>query len=45
MPVQVPSSLDPRHEYYETDEQVSISVFDRGADPEQVKVTFHPRKV
>ncbi|KAF5375010.1 hypothetical protein D9758_000304 [Tetrapyrgos nigripes] len=34
-----------RHEYYETDERVTISVFDRGADAAQVSVKFEPRKV
>lgn len=35
----------PRHEFYETDEKLILSVFDRGADPEQVSITFEPRKV
>ncbi|KAK7058979.1 Cochaperone protein [Paramarasmius palmivorus] len=34
-----------RHEYYETDERVTVSVFDRGADPSQVNVKFEDRKV
>ncbi len=34
-----------RHEFYETDEKVTLSIFDRGADPAQVSVTFEPRKV
>ncbi|KAI1797927.1 SGS-domain-containing protein [Ganoderma leucocontextum] len=34
----------PRHEFYETDETVTLSIFDKGADPEQVKVFFEPRK-
>ncbi|KAI0639451.1 SGS-domain-containing protein [Trametes polyzona] len=34
-----------RHEFYETDERLTLSVFDKGADPEQVKVTFEPRKL
>ena len=34
-----------RHEFYEIDDKVVISVFDKGADPEQVKVEFEPRKV
>ncbi|KAJ7597014.1 SGS-domain-containing protein [Mycena floridula] len=33
-----------RHEFYETDEKITISVFDRGADPADVKVEFHDRK-
>ncbi|KAF8198974.1 SGS domain-containing protein [Pholiota molesta] len=33
-----------RHEYYETDEKVTLSIFDRGADPEQVSIKFEPRK-
>ncbi|EGN93944.1 hypothetical protein SERLA73DRAFT_78326 [Serpula lacrymans var. lacrymans S7.3] len=32
-----------RHEFYETEEKLTISVFDRGADPEQVTVKFEPR--
>ncbi|PFH54455.1 hypothetical protein AMATHDRAFT_134067, partial [Amanita thiersii Skay4041] len=34
-----------RHEFYETDEKVTISVFDRGADPAQVSINFEPRKI
>ncbi|KAJ3720004.1 SGS domain-containing protein [Lentinula raphanica] len=34
-----------RHEYYENDERTTISIFDRGADPEQVSLKFEPRKV
>lgn len=34
-----------RHEFYETDEKLTLSVFDKGADPAQVKVTFEPRSV
>ncbi|KAM5536226.1 hypothetical protein V8D89_010125 [Ganoderma adspersum] len=34
----------PRHEFYETDESLTLSIFDKGADPEQVKVSFEPRK-
>jgi len=33
-----------RHEFYETDEKLTLSVFDKGADPEQVKISFEPRK-
>ncbi|KAJ8489799.1 hypothetical protein ONZ51_g2710 [Trametes cubensis] len=33
-----------RHEFYETDEKLTLSIFDKGADPEQVKITFEPRK-
>ncbi|KJA29105.1 hypothetical protein HYPSUDRAFT_196528 [Hypholoma sublateritium FD-334 SS-4] len=33
-----------RHEFYETDEKVTLSIFDRGADPAQVSITFEPRK-
>ena len=35
----------PRHEFYESDERLTISVFDRNADPEQVSINFEPRKV
>ncbi|KAF8227424.1 SGS-domain-containing protein [Tricholoma matsutake] len=34
-----------RHEFYETDDKVTISIFDRGADPAQVSVKFDPRKL
>lgn len=34
-----------RHEFYETDERVTLSVFDKSADPAQVVVNFEPRKV
>lgn len=34
-----------RHEFYETDERLTISIFDRGADPSQVSVTFEPCKI
>lgn len=34
-----------RHEYYETDEKLTLSVFDRGADPDAVSVQLEPRKV
>ncbi|KAJ7492641.1 SGS domain-containing protein [Mycena latifolia] len=34
-----------RHEFYETDERVTISIFDRGADPAGVTVKFEPRKL
>ncbi|KAG6381151.1 SGS domain-containing protein [Boletus reticuloceps] len=34
-----------RHEFYETDEKLTISVFDRGADPGAVSVQFEPRKL
>ncbi|KAH9944342.1 SGS-domain-containing protein [Epithele typhae] len=34
----------PRHEFYETDERLTLSIFDKGADPAQVQITFEPRK-
>ncbi|KAJ6621727.1 SGS domain-containing protein [Mycena sp. CBHHK59/15] len=34
-----------RHEFYETDERLTLSIFDRGADPAQVSVKFEPRKL
>ncbi|KAF8577867.1 SGS-domain-containing protein [Ramaria rubella] len=36
-------SIQPRHEFYETDERVTISVFDKGANPDGVSVKFSPR--
>ncbi|KAF5355675.1 hypothetical protein D9756_003745 [Leucocoprinus leucothites] len=35
----------PRHEFYETDEKLIVSVFDRNADPAQVKISFLPREL
>ncbi|KAA1471515.1 SGS-domain-containing protein [Dentipellis sp. KUC8613] len=32
-----------RHEFYETDEKLTLTIFDRGADPAQVSVKFEPR--
>ncbi|KAF9237337.1 SGS domain-containing protein [Melanogaster broomeanus] len=34
-----------RHEFYETDEVLTLSVFDRGANPEEVSVKFAPREL
>ncbi|KAG0708835.1 SGS-domain-containing protein [Suillus ampliporus] len=34
-----------RHEFYETDEKLTVSIFDRGADPAQVSIMFEPRKI
>ncbi|KAG6851077.1 hypothetical protein H0H93_002969 [Arthromyces matolae] len=33
-----------RHEFYETDEVLTLSIFDRGADPSTVQVTFADRQ-
>lgn len=33
------------HEFYETDDKVTISIFERGADPEKVKVDLTPTSV
>ncbi|KXN90050.1 hypothetical protein AN958_05055 [Leucoagaricus sp. SymC.cos] len=35
--------ITPRHEFYETEEKLIISVFDRNADPAQIKIAFEPR--
>lgn len=37
--------LGSRHEFYETDERLTLSIFDKGADPEKVSIVFEPRKV
>ncbi|KAF8560334.1 SGS-domain-containing protein [Imleria badia] len=34
-----------RYEFYETDETLTLSVFDRGADPAAMSVQFEPRKL
>ncbi|KAJ7103553.1 SGS domain-containing protein [Mycena belliarum] len=34
-----------RHEFYETDERVTLSIFDRGADPAGVSLKFESRKL
>ncbi|KAK0465050.1 SGS-domain-containing protein [Desarmillaria tabescens] len=33
-----------RHEFYETDERLTLSIFDRNANPSEVDVQFEPRK-
>ncbi|KAI0825084.1 SGS-domain-containing protein [Trametes gibbosa] len=33
-----------RHEFYETEDKLTLSIFDKGADPEQVKIAFESRK-
>jgi len=38
-------SLASRHEFYESDNKLTLSIFDKGADPSQVTVIFDPRKV
>ena len=43
--VSADSGTSSRHEFYETNENLTLSIFDKGADLEQVKVTFEPRKV
>ncbi|KAK7694699.1 hypothetical protein QCA50_001887 [Cerrena zonata] len=35
----------PRHEFYETDQKLTLSIFDKGADPEKVQITFNPRSL
>lgn len=46
MPVSVFGRNDcRRHEFYETEDHLVLTVFDRGANPEQVSVKFEPRKV
>lgn len=34
-----------RHEFYETDDRLTLSIFDRGVDPADVKIKFEPRAV
>jgi hypothetical protein len=38
-------SYHTRHEFYETDEKLTLTVFDRGADPAIVNVKLQPRSV
>jgi len=33
----------PRHEFYETDEKLTLSIFDKGVDPDDVLIKFLPR--
>ncbi|KIJ45264.1 hypothetical protein M422DRAFT_779162 [Sphaerobolus stellatus SS14] len=35
----------PRHEFYETDERLTLSVFDKGANPDEVSIKFTPTSV
>jgi suppressor of G2 allele of SKP1 len=41
----LPSPYHTRHEFYETDERLTLTVFDRGADPAQINVKFQSRSV
>ena len=34
-----------RHEFYETDEKLTLTIFDRDADPTHINVKFQPRSV
>ncbi|TCD71560.1 hypothetical protein EIP91_008941 [Steccherinum ochraceum] len=34
----------PRHEFYETDDKLTLSIFDKGADPAKVSIEFGPRE-
>ncbi|KAI0726173.1 SGS-domain-containing protein [Fomitopsis betulina] len=34
-----------RHEFYESDERLTLSIFDKGADPAHVSVKFEPRSL
>ncbi|KAF7320359.1 hypothetical protein MKEN_00820700 [Mycena kentingensis (nom. inval.)] len=43
-PSSATATTTPRHEFYETDEVLTLSIFDRGADADQVKIDFEPRK-
>ncbi|KAF8642392.1 hypothetical protein AX16_009660 [Volvariella volvacea WC 439] len=35
----------PRHDFYESDERLTISIYERNAPPEQVDIKFEPRKL
>jgi suppressor of G2 allele of SKP1 len=35
----------PRHEFYETDEKLTLSIFDKGANPDEVTIKIEPRLV
>lgn len=37
--------LYTRHSFYETDDKLTLEIFDKGVDPEQVKIEFQPRAV
>ncbi|KAF8516387.1 SGS domain-containing protein [Gautieria morchelliformis] len=36
---------EPRHEFYETDDGVTISIFDKGVVPENVSIELSPRSL
>ena len=40
-----PNSLHLRHSFYESDEKLTLDIFDKGANPEEVVVKFEPRSV
>ncbi|KAF9787164.1 SGS-domain-containing protein [Thelephora terrestris] len=33
----------PRYEFYETDDRLTLSIFDKGVDPADVQIKFEPR--
>jgi len=34
-----------RYEFYETDDRLTLSIFDKGVDPAEVQIKFEPRAV
>jgi len=39
------ANVNSRYEFYENDEALTLSIFDRGANPDVVSVNLEPRKV
>ncbi|KAH8120160.1 SGS-domain-containing protein [Phellopilus nigrolimitatus] len=38
-----PEIEQPRHSFYETDEKLTLDIFDKGANPDEITVQFEPR--
>lgn len=38
-------SATTRHAFYETDEKLTLEIFDKGVDPAQISVVFKSRSV
>ncbi|KZW02003.1 SGS-domain-containing protein [Exidia glandulosa HHB12029] len=37
-------SAPPRHAFYETDEKVTLSIFEKNVDPDKLEIKFEPHK-
>lgn len=40
---QAAGPVEPRHSFYETEDKLTLEIFDKGANPDEVKVKLEPR--